>query len=146
VRGGAPGGGSPLGGLTQDEQAFFNDGKSRFADTDVVTGGNNNGLGPRFNANSCLTCHVQPAAGGSSPAANPLIAIATLNGAKNNSRYSSNSLSAATSQPRYGQSKGEATNFAVARRRPFAACLIGLSFVPCHVILASCNLTTQSPS
>jgi CxxC motif-containing protein (DUF1111 family) len=83
VRGGAPGGGSPLGGLTQDEQAFFNDGKSRFADTDVVTGGNNNGLGPRFNANSCLTCHVQPAAGGSSPAANPLIAIATLNGAKN---------------------------------------------------------------
>jgi hypothetical protein len=28
VRGGAPGGGSPLGGLTQDEQAFFNDGKS----------------------------------------------------------------------------------------------------------------------
>ena len=83
VRGGASGGGSPLGGLTQDEQAFFNDGKSRFADTDVVTGGNNNGLGPRFNANSCLTCHVQPAAGGSSPAANPLIAIATLNGAKN---------------------------------------------------------------
>jgi hypothetical protein len=37
----------------------------------------------RFNSNSCLTCHVQPAAGGSSPAANPLIAIATLNGAKN---------------------------------------------------------------
>jgi hypothetical protein len=33
--------------------------------------------------NSRLTCHAQPAAGGSSPAANRLIAIATLNGAKN---------------------------------------------------------------
>jgi hypothetical protein len=30
-----------------------------------------------------LSCHSQPAAGGSSPARNPWIAIATLNGAKN---------------------------------------------------------------
>jgi CxxC motif-containing protein (DUF1111 family) len=46
-------------------------------------GGSNNGLGPRFNSNQCQSCHSQPAAGGTSPARNPLIAIATLDGAKN---------------------------------------------------------------
>jgi CxxC motif-containing protein (DUF1111 family) len=83
VRGGAAGAGSPLPGLTADENAFFRDGLARFADIEVVTGGNNNGLGPRFNSNQCLSCHAQPAAGGSSPARNPLIGIATLNGARN---------------------------------------------------------------
>jgi CxxC motif-containing protein (DUF1111 family) len=83
VRAGAAGAGSPLRGLTADETAFFRDGLARFADIEVVTGGNNNGLGPRFNSNQCLSCHSQPAAGGSSPARNPLIGIATLNGAKN---------------------------------------------------------------
>jgi hypothetical protein len=83
VRGGAAGAGGPLKGLTADESAFFRDGLTRFADIEVVTGGNNNGLGPRFNSNQCLSCHSQPAGGGSSPARNPLIAIATLNGARN---------------------------------------------------------------
>jgi CxxC motif-containing protein (DUF1111 family) len=83
VRGGAASAGSPLPGLTPDENAFFRDGLARFADIEVVTGGNNNGLGPRFNSNQCLSCHSQPAAGGSSPARNPLIAIAALNGARN---------------------------------------------------------------
>ncbi len=83
VRGGAAGAGVPLKGLTADESAFFSDGLARFAEVEAVTGGTNNGLGPRFNANQCLACHAQPAAGGSSPAQNPLIAIATLNGAKN---------------------------------------------------------------
>jgi CxxC motif-containing protein (DUF1111 family) len=83
VRGGAAGAGGPLPGLTADETAFFQDGLTRFADIEVVTGGNNNGLGPRFNSNQCLSCHSQPAGGGTSPARNPLIAIATLNGAKN---------------------------------------------------------------
>jgi hypothetical protein len=83
IRGGAVGAGSPLPGLTADETAFFRDGLARFADIEVVTGGTNNGLGPRLNSNQCLSCHSQPAAGGSSPARNPLIAIATLNGAKN---------------------------------------------------------------
>jgi CxxC motif-containing protein (DUF1111 family) len=83
VRGGAAGAGGPLQGLTADETAFFKDGLARFADIEVVTGGNNNGLGPRFNSNQCLSCHSQPAGGGSSPVRNPLIAIATLNGAKN---------------------------------------------------------------
>jgi CxxC motif-containing protein (DUF1111 family) len=83
VRGGAAGAGTPLQGLTADESAFFRDGLVRFADIEVVTGGKNNGLGPRFNSNQCLSCHSQPAAGGSSPARNPLIQIAILNGAKN---------------------------------------------------------------
>jgi CxxC motif-containing protein (DUF1111 family) len=83
VRGGAAGAGAPLRGLTADESAFFRDGLARFADVEAVTGSRNNGLGPRFNANQCLACHAQPAAGGSSPAQNPMIAIATLNGAKN---------------------------------------------------------------
>jgi len=83
VRGGAAGAGAPLSGLTADETAFFRDGLARFAEIEVVTGGSNNGLGPRFNSNQCLSCHSQPAAGGSSSARNPAIAIATLNGAKN---------------------------------------------------------------
>jgi len=83
VRGGAPGAGTALKGLTADENAFFQDGLVRFSQIESVTGGQNNGLGPRFNSNSCLSCHVQPSVGGSSPATNPSIAIATLNGAKN---------------------------------------------------------------
>jgi CxxC motif-containing protein (DUF1111 family) len=83
VRGGPAGAGGPLNGLTADETAFFQDGQARFADIEVVTGGANNGLGPRFNSNQCLSCHGQPSAGGSSPSENPLIAVATLTGAKN---------------------------------------------------------------
>src|ERR1700688_687073 len=83
VRAGAPGAGTALKGLTADENAFFQDGLARFSQIESVTGGQNNGLGPRFNSNSCQSCHAQPSVGGSSPAANPSIAIATLNGAKN---------------------------------------------------------------
>ena len=42
-----------------------------------------NGLGPRFNSNSCGSCHSQPYVGGSSPAQNPLMTIATAEGASN---------------------------------------------------------------
>jgi CxxC motif-containing protein (DUF1111 family) len=83
VRGGAAGAGNPLSNLTADEKTFFQDGAARFIELEVVQGGSNNGLGPRFNSNQCLSCHSQPAAGGTSPAQNPLIAVATLNGAKN---------------------------------------------------------------
>jgi CxxC motif-containing protein (DUF1111 family) len=83
VRGGPAGAGDPLSGLTADETAFFQDGQSRFADVEAVTGGANNGLGARFNSNQCLSCHSQPNAGGSSPARNPLPRIAALNGARN---------------------------------------------------------------
>ena len=83
VRGGAAGAGNPLNNLTADEKAFFQDGFTRFIEIETVQGGPNNGLGPRFNSNQCLSCHAQPAPGGTSPAQNPLIAVATLNGAKN---------------------------------------------------------------
>src|SRR5258708_5214857 len=79
VRGGASGAGGPLKGLTADETAFFQDGQTRFAEVDGVT----KGLGPRFNSNQCMSCHAQPEEGGSSPAQNPQIAVATFNGAKN---------------------------------------------------------------
>jgi len=83
VRGGAPGAGSPFIGIATDETAFFNDGLTRFGEVETVTGGNNTGLGPRFNSNQCASCHAQPAIGGTSPANNPLIAVASLNGAQN---------------------------------------------------------------
>ena len=83
VRGGPQGTGGPLPGLTADETAFFQDGQSRFAEIEVVQGGSNNGLGPRFNSNQCLSCHAQPAPGGTSPAKNPLPDVAHLNGASN---------------------------------------------------------------
>ena len=83
VRAGAPGAGTPLNGLTVDETAFFQDGQARFAGVEVVQNGPNIGLGPRFNSNQCLSCHSQPAPGGTSPAQNPLFAVATLDGAKN---------------------------------------------------------------
>jgi len=83
VRTGSAGAGDPFNNLTADESVFFKDGFTRFAEIEVVQGGSNNGLGPRFNSNQCLSCHAQPAPGGTSPANNPLIAVATLNGAKN---------------------------------------------------------------
>ncbi|HVP68423.1 MAG TPA: di-heme oxidoredictase family protein [Anaeromyxobacteraceae bacterium] len=83
VRGGAPGAGGPLPGLTADELAFFNDGRARFLEIESVTGGTNNGLGPRFNSNQCASCHSQPDIGGTSPPNNPQIAVASLKGAKN---------------------------------------------------------------
>ncbi len=83
VRAGTPGAGGPLNNLTADEAAFFQDGQGRFAEVETVKGGNNTGLGPRFNSNQCLSCHAQPAPGGTSPGQNPLIAVATLDGAKN---------------------------------------------------------------
>jgi CxxC motif-containing protein (DUF1111 family) len=82
-RGAPAAAGTPLKGLAADETAFFQDGQARFSEVEVVTKGTNNGLGPRFNSNQCFSCHSQPSAGGSSPARNPLFAVATLNGAKN---------------------------------------------------------------
>jgi CxxC motif-containing protein (DUF1111 family) len=43
-----------------------------FNEVDAVA----NGLGPRFNMNSCAGCHAQPAVGGSSPAVNPQVTVA----------------------------------------------------------------------
>jgi CxxC motif-containing protein (DUF1111 family) len=51
--------------------AFFQDGQTRFQDVESVSGGANNGLGPRYNSNSCVSCHSQPAVGGTGPGVNP---------------------------------------------------------------------------
>ncbi len=51
--------------------SFFTDGQARFQEVESVSGGANNGLGPRFNSNSCSSCHAQPAIGGTGAATNP---------------------------------------------------------------------------
>jgi CxxC motif-containing protein (DUF1111 family) len=56
--------------------SFFTDGQSRFQEVEVVSGGANNGLGPRFNMNQCSACHAQPAVGGSGAAVNPQFGVA----------------------------------------------------------------------
>jgi CxxC motif-containing protein (DUF1111 family) len=87
VRGGAPGAGGPLPGLTTSQQQFFAAAQVRFQEIDSVfgtaPGTNGDGLGPRFNADSCAACHAQPMVGGTSPTTNPQIAIATRDGATN---------------------------------------------------------------
>src|SRR5208282_6343964 len=52
--------------------AFFTDGQTRFQDVESVSGNpnGNNGLGPRFNSNSCSSCHAQPTVGGTGAATN----------------------------------------------------------------------------
>ncbi|MBI3471577.1 MAG: thiol oxidoreductase [Candidatus Solibacter usitatus] len=79
VRGGPAGAGGPLPGLTTAELAAFNRGKLAFEEADGV----DEGLGPRFNLDQCSGCHMQPAVGGTSPAVNPQVAMATKNGALN---------------------------------------------------------------
>jgi CxxC motif-containing protein (DUF1111 family) len=79
--------------LDANEQSFFNQALARFQEVDSVSGKIEPGvgLGPAFNGNSCAMCHAQPAIGGSSPGltspqnpvANPQVALATLDGAKN---------------------------------------------------------------
>jgi len=72
-RGGSASAGAPLAGLSPIQLATFADGKNRFQEVEAVSP---NGLGPRFNSNSCSSCHAQPAIGGSSPQSNPQIAFA----------------------------------------------------------------------
>ncbi|HKD53700.1 MAG TPA: di-heme oxidoredictase family protein [Steroidobacteraceae bacterium] len=76
----------PLPGLSADELEYFQNGVTRFQTVEVVSGATStqgNGLGPRFNSNSCSSCHAQPYVGGTSPAVNPLFAIAGAEGAQN---------------------------------------------------------------
>jgi CxxC motif-containing protein (DUF1111 family) len=68
LRGGSPGAGAPIGGLTAgDSDFFYKVGTPVFNEVENVA----QGLGPRFNLNSCAGCHAQPAPGGSSPSSNP---------------------------------------------------------------------------
>jgi CxxC motif-containing protein (DUF1111 family) len=79
--------GGPRTGLTGAYPQFFYAALARFKEVNSVSGNqagsDSQGLGPRYNGNSCAGCHVQPAIGGSSPAMNPEIAFATIFGAHN---------------------------------------------------------------
>ncbi len=66
---GLPGAGGPLPNLTGPLTQSFLSGQTTFEDIETVTG-NNGGLGPAMNLNSCAGCHVNPAIGGTSPATN----------------------------------------------------------------------------
>jgi len=79
IRGGAPGAGDPVPGLTPDQKTLFLDGQETFAEVDAL----GDGLGPRFNLDGCLGCHSFPVHGGSSPPVNPQVKLATDLGAKN---------------------------------------------------------------
>jgi CxxC motif-containing protein (DUF1111 family) len=79
LRAGAPGAGDPVPGLTPDQKTLFLDGQVTFAEVDAV----GDGLGPRFNLDSCIGCHIFPVHGGSSPPINPQATVAFDSGAKN---------------------------------------------------------------
>jgi CxxC motif-containing protein (DUF1111 family) len=76
VRGGAPGAGAAISGLSGSQMEYFAAGSDEFSVQDAVS----DGLGPRMNLDSCSGCHQQPAVGGSSPAQNPQVAFATNDG------------------------------------------------------------------
>jgi CxxC motif-containing protein (DUF1111 family) len=79
VRGGPAGAGGAISGLSSKETDFFNAGLHAFTEVEGV----GNGLGPRFNLDSCVGCHAQPATGGTSPSLNPQVAVATTASAQN---------------------------------------------------------------
>lgn len=68
IRNGPPGAGQPFAtGLSAGQLAFFNNnGIPEFSEVEAVA----DGLGPRFNLDSCAGCHTFPAIGGSSPPTN----------------------------------------------------------------------------
>ena len=74
-RGGAPGAGAAIAGLTAGESDFFNNHAiPQFSQVEAVA----DGLGPRFNLDSCGGCHIHPALGGSSPSTNPQFTQASI--------------------------------------------------------------------
>ena len=86
-RAGAPAAGGPLLGLSDQLKTFFSDAMVDFMEVDsvsgTISGEEGSGLGPTFNGNSCAQCHAHPAVGGSSPATNPQVGLAVLDGAGN---------------------------------------------------------------
>src|SRR5260370_18292314 len=80
-RGGAPGAGNPIPGLTAGELYFFTqNGTPQFTQVEMVA----DGLGPRFNLDSCSGCHISPAVGGSSPLhSNPQVVRAPIMAPRN---------------------------------------------------------------
>ncbi len=86
VRSGPVGAGEPLPLLSTGQLQMFTRGKDAFEEVNAVVNppaGEDAGLGPRFNSDSCVSCHAQPAIGGSSPAVNPQFDVASKRGADN---------------------------------------------------------------
>jgi hypothetical protein len=85
VRGGPPGAGLSLMGLSGQEIALWDDAQAIFLSKFAVrsTGQQPGGLGPVFNLDSCAGCHAQPSIGGSSPPVNPEVGVANFLGATN---------------------------------------------------------------
>ncbi|TLY41544.1 MAG: thiol oxidoreductase, partial [Nitrospirae bacterium] len=89
VRGGPPGAGDHIDGISENERKFFEAGLEAFREVQSVQGGTiegeetEPGLGPRFNLDSCAGCHAQPAVGGTSPFTNPQVEVANKAGATN---------------------------------------------------------------
>jgi len=79
VRPGAGANGGPLPGLSTGELSFFTEGLADFNSTEET----DEGLGPRLNLDGCVSCHSQPAVGGTAPAINPQVAFATAFGQRN---------------------------------------------------------------
>ncbi|HEY7377575.1 MAG TPA: di-heme oxidoredictase family protein [Steroidobacteraceae bacterium] len=79
VRGDSPGAGQAIPGLRGYETEYFNAGLEDFNEAETLE----EGLGPRFNLDGCAGCHAAPAVGGSSPAVNPQVTVATAFGARN---------------------------------------------------------------
>src|SRR5262245_21276782 len=97
VRHGAPGAGGQIAGLTLKESKFFDAGLDEFTELQSVTGSvpeTEEGLGPRFNLNSCAGCHAQPAVGGTSPASNPQVTAGVAQQSQINLLTSLNIISA----------------------------------------------------
>jgi CxxC motif-containing protein (DUF1111 family) len=78
-RNGPPLSGQPIQGLSNIESQMFAQGRNTFTEIDDVV----NGLGPRFNLDSCAGCHNAPAPGGTSGPINPQVAVALKFGAAN---------------------------------------------------------------
>ncbi len=86
VRPGSPSAGTMLPGLTPSEEKAFGIGMEAFLEVASVQGtipDTEAGLGPRFNLDSCAGCHTHPGIGGTSPAINPQVEVATKERANN---------------------------------------------------------------
>jgi hypothetical protein len=86
VRAGEPAAGQPLAGLTAGQLSYFEEGEDAFDEEAFVQNppeGGDAGLGPRFNSDSCGSCHNFPAIGGSSPFVNKQVEAARKMGATN---------------------------------------------------------------
>ena len=63
-RAGNAGAGGRIAGLTVKETKFFDGGLNEFLEVQSVDGSDGDseeGLGPRFNSNSCVSCHARAA-------------------------------------------------------------------------------------